>query len=81
MDAQAEYERVLAKYPPYRLRDIVITVAVLLTVIAVALALDHRVPAIAVGALLGIPANQYRKYRIRENARNFAEAQQRAESA
>jgi hypothetical protein len=80
VDAQAEYERVAAKYAPYRLRDIVITVAVLLTIVAIAVALGHRVPALAVGALLGIPANQYRQYRLRENARKFAEAQRRAEA-
>lgn len=80
MDAQAEYERVAAKYAPYRLRDTAIMVVALLAIIAVALLLGRPVPALVVGALLGVPANQYRKYRLRENARVFAEKQGRAAS-
>jgi hypothetical protein len=72
VDPQAEYERVVAKYPPSRWWELAAYVVVLGGLITWSL-LDDRSWAFAAGGLLAVFGNEYRNYRLRENARRFAQ--------
>ena len=71
-DAQAEYERIKIKYAPARLRDLAFFALVIGLLVAANLVFDVDW-AFVLGGIAGLAFWEFTKFRLRRNARDFAQ--------
>ncbi|HET7689767.1 MAG TPA: hypothetical protein VFK41_05295 [Nocardioidaceae bacterium] len=71
-DAGAEYERIKAKYAPARPRDLALFALVIGLLVAANLFLNVDW-AFVLGGIIGLAVWEFTKFRLRRNARDFAQ--------
>jgi predicted PurR-regulated permease PerM len=72
-DAKAEYERIRTTYAPARPRDLVI-IALVIGLLCVASILSPYRLAFIFGGIAAFAVWEFTKFRLRRNARDFAES-------